>query len=620
MALTDGILAYWKLDDTGWTDSTGNGYTLTENGGVSLGTGIINNGAVFSDTAGLQSLYVDNLIGVGTGSASASFWVNPYTYGSGGYEDYAGSAFSYNYNVSSGWLFIFNTNGNLRLFNGSLVYESTSVIPLNTWTHICLTRDENSNANIYINGSLDGSFIEDSYISTTTSIFGRPTDNDNGSLHYNGIVDEAGVWNRALSQAEVTKLYNLGNAIQYPFDISYYNNAQEDGDWGNLLNWWQDSNHSIQSTYLPTTTTHIVTTGEITQNTFLRGVTISGTGNDGEYSRDYLNDNFVNGGWSISYSVGVYYLYNGDEAVATSINGMSTWVSATYPDMATTGFNYNCVCHDAQFESCNFAYGLTLASSGVVNMQGTSVFAGHTTDGVSMHDSSELSVTSVVDGNVSMRDASRAYGNIYGNASVYYDMGNGQYPIGGYVDGSVTYFGWPAVSPQYFNDYNTEDGDFNNPLNWWTNENYDTRPINSVGTQELPDPSTDIFVIEYEIYANTGPSAACNTATFVNYGVLSIELICSNGATFNNGVLYALAYGSGQVVGNAVFNGDSYQIGYVTGNARFTSNASLNNSFNYQGNWAGLAPNHIGSFTSAVKSKKPISISSLLRFPWFINF
>jgi hypothetical protein len=612
MALTDGILAYWKLDDTSWTDSTGNGYTLTNAGStnVGAGNGIINAGALSEASAWLYN----SSIAVGS-SYSVSLWAKAVTYdglncvwnlgGSDGPSGVVGSNATY--------FFLGNVNGDKELTHAAAV-------AVGEWHHFCYVVDYASNSqSYYVDGVLtsSGTYTEDlgGWIGFELGAFsGR-------SLYSNTNLDEVGVWDRALSQADVTKLYNLGNAIQYPFDILYYNNAQEDGDWGNLLNWWKDSNHSIQSTYLPKTTIHIVTTGDITQNTFLLVVTISGTDNDGVYSRDYLNDNFVNGGWAIFYSGGTYHLYNGDDTVATSINGMSTWVSATYPDMATTGFNYNCVCHDAQFESCNFAYGLTLASSGVVNMQGTSVFAGHTTDGVSMHDSSELSVTSVVDGNVTMRDASKAYGYIGGNAYVYYDMGNGQYPIGGYVDGSVTYLGWPAVSPQYFNDYQTEDGDFNNPLNWWTNENYDTRPVNAEGTQEIPDPSTDIFVIEYEIYANTGPSAAaCNTATFVNYGILSIPLICSNGATFNNGVLYALSYGSGQVVGNAVFNGDSYQIGYVTGNARFTSNASLNNSFNYQGNWAGLALNHIGSFTSAVKSKKPISISSLLRFPWFINF
>ena len=220
--LTTGSLAYWNLNDDGsggvsLVDSTGNGYTLTNQDGVTLGSGIIGGGAVFTDAIGDQSLYNNSVLGVGNGAASTSFWINPTTYGTGGFSDYAGAPFSYNYDTSSGWLFIFNTDGNLRLFNGNLAYQSIAVIPLNAWTHICVTRDESSNVNFYINGSLDGSFTESSYINTTYSIFGRPIDQSSGVLHYNGIVDETGIWNRALSQTEVTALYNGGAGRTYPF-------------------------------------------------------------------------------------------------------------------------------------------------------------------------------------------------------------------------------------------------------------------------------------------------------------------------------------------------------------------------------------------------------------------
>jgi Concanavalin A-like lectin/glucanases superfamily len=548
------ILAYWNLNNNGsggvsLVDSTGNGNTLTNNNGVALGTGIIAGDAVFNTTNYLETTILNP---PSTGDVAVSFWMNPTTYGSGGISDYLGTALSLCYQPSPdiGWLFIFNTSGNLRVYNETQYFE-TPVIPLGEWTNIIVSRSSGT-SDVYVNGQNVGSFADNSDFSQGGTCIGVPIDQtSNQILQFDGGIDEIGFWNRALSGSEIDKLYNGGAGLTYPFTLLYYNNAENDGDWGNLLNWWQDSGFTTQATALPNNTTPVNLYNEVTQN--------------------------------------------------------------------TQGAN-QCFCSYANFWSANFGAGLTLQSTGVVNMQGSSVMAGNTTDGLSMHDSSQLTATSVVDGNVVMRDSSRAFGSILGNATIYYDGGNGQYPIGGTVEGSVTYIGWPALSPQYFNDSQTEDGDFNNPLNWWADDSYTTRPINAQGAQELPDQSTDIFVIGYEILANTGPAAACNTATFVSYGVLSIPLICSNGAKFNNGVLYALTYGSGQVVGNAVFNGDSYQVGYVTGNARFTSNASLNNSFNYQGSWAGLSPTKIGSFTSAIKTKKPISISSLLRFPWFINF
>jgi len=74
MALTDGILAYWKLDDSGWTDATGNGYTLTDAGAtpVPTGDGIINSGAVSN---GSDQYLKNDSITVGS-SYSVSLWVN----------------------------------------------------------------------------------------------------------------------------------------------------------------------------------------------------------------------------------------------------------------------------------------------------------------------------------------------------------------------------------------------------------------------------------------------------------------------------------------------------------------------------------------------------------------
>jgi len=613
MALTDGILAYWKLDDSGWTDATGNGYTLTDAGGtpVPTGDGIINSGAVSN---GSDQYLKNDSITVGS-SYSVSLWVNVISdisgldcvWNLGGGDGPAGVA-----NNTNTYFFLGNVDGDKQLPNtGALASR---------WNHLCYVIDNDAQTQaFYLNGNYQNG---NDYAGNFGGWNGFELGAFSGrSLYSNSHLDEVGIWDRALTQSDITALYNLGNAIQYPFNVLYYNNAQEDGDWGNLGNWWQDSSLTIQSTYLPTTETHIVVTGNITQNTFFRSVTITGGGGDSDqtYSRNIIGEDLVgDNGYTISYYGGTTYrvTFNGTDILAISTDNCVTW-NQTY---STTNRNLDCICHDAQFNSVNFATGLVLNSSGVVNMQGSSVFSGTATDSISLHDTSYIDIPAIIVGNATFRDSSVNTGTINGNAYVYYDGGNGQFPIGGYVDGAVTYLGWPAASPQFFNDYQTNDGDFNNLLNWWTDENYNARPINTQGSQEIPDPSTDIFVVEYEIYANTGGSAFCNTATFINYGILSIPLICSNGATFNNGVIYALTYGSGQVVGNAVFNGDSYQVGYVTGNARFTSNASLNNSFNYQGSWAGLSPTKIGSFTSAIKTKKPISISSLLRFPWFINF
>ena len=79
MALKDGILAYWKLDNSSWVDSTGNGYTLVNAGSsdVSTGSGIIGGGAGVNPSAYLYN----GDIAVGD-SYSVSIWVNPISFAS----------------------------------------------------------------------------------------------------------------------------------------------------------------------------------------------------------------------------------------------------------------------------------------------------------------------------------------------------------------------------------------------------------------------------------------------------------------------------------------------------------------------------------------------------------
>jgi len=54
MAIRDGLSAYWNFNDdcsggVSLADSTGNGYTLTNVGGVTLGTGVVGGCAVFGE-------------------------------------------------------------------------------------------------------------------------------------------------------------------------------------------------------------------------------------------------------------------------------------------------------------------------------------------------------------------------------------------------------------------------------------------------------------------------------------------------------------------------------------------------------------------------------------------
>ena len=553
------LLAYWNLNDNGsggvsLLDATGNGNNLGTNNGVTLGTGIIAGDGVFNGSS-----YIDNTANVinFSGDYSISLWVN--------YSDLNRINTLISNTITYGSPILYLYNGSYYWAGQGLGEIADITDPINTtgvWTNVVIT-NQSQTVQFYINGNA---------ISTNQPGWYDVSNNISLGLDYNlgdyllGQLDEIGIWSRALTPTEITSLYNNGAGITYPFNPAiqnlYYNDAQEDGDWGNLLNWWQDSGFTYQATALPTATNPVNLYNQVTQNT---------QGAD------------------------------------------------------------QCFCASASFWSADFGAGLTLQATGVVNMQGSSIMAGTTTDGVSMHDSSQLSVTSVVDGNVTMRDSSRAFGSILGNATIYYDGGNGQFPIGGTVAGSVTYLGWPAVSPQWFNDKATggaNDGDFNNQANWWTDNTYTTRPINSVGTQAIPDASTDVFIAPNTgIFANTGNvNPTINSITATSAYLSNITITVSNGVLFNGSGNYGTT--NSTIYGNVTFADTAYNDhAVIQGTATYKSASSLQQSWTYNS----LGNTNQGASYGSTGFVVNISgggggtslgtnwISRLLHLPWFIK-
>jgi hypothetical protein len=272
MALTDNILAYWKLDNNGsggvsLVDSTGNSNTLTNNGGVPLGGGIINNGAVFTETA--KYLSTPSGLFPLTDQRTYSGWVRfnntptgyQFVFVQGGTSDF--QAVSPLYIESDGTVSsIFTTS------NGSWTnFLFTSIVPsANTWHHFTTTFD-GSVAKLYWNGSEVGtSEYTGSILAPDNDFFALGFYPAFGELGLDGNIDEVGIWNRALSAAEVTELYNVGAGISYPF-ASLYFNAAVDGNLATLGNWWQDSGFTTPADALPDNSNLVFITAPVTSGT-----------------------------------------------------------------------------------------------------------------------------------------------------------------------------------------------------------------------------------------------------------------------------------------------------------------------------------------------------------------
>jgi hypothetical protein len=204
MALTDNLQAFYKLSDT--SDSSGNNRTLTNNGNVSFASGKIGNAAVFDSS---NYLYNSNNPLVGANSFTISCWLK--TLASGGYEAY-GAVFIGFSDTATLWL---DGTGHIVLdatSGGSARLQTEGTYNDGQWHHI-VGKYDGSAAKVFVDNVEIGS-LETSVLPNWKSNFS--IGGEDGFWKTDKEIDAVGIWNRALSDAEVAELYNNGTGLELP--------------------------------------------------------------------------------------------------------------------------------------------------------------------------------------------------------------------------------------------------------------------------------------------------------------------------------------------------------------------------------------------------------------------
>lgn len=215
MALTDNIVSYWKLDGNS-TDSLGinNG----ANTSITYAPVKINDGAVFNGTSSRIDLGTACTVSAGL---TISMWVqtsattNQILFAkTNGIRPSSDSYYIYYYNSGGG-----NMKLNCMVGNGVTdFYTDTPVLSLTTLSHIVMTYDK-LNQRVYKDGSLihTGALQAMASVNTAASRTWMGAFGSSPTLFLSGKMDEVGLWNRALTQSEITQLYNGGVGLSYPF-------------------------------------------------------------------------------------------------------------------------------------------------------------------------------------------------------------------------------------------------------------------------------------------------------------------------------------------------------------------------------------------------------------------
>lgn len=216
--LWNNLVAYFTGDNTP-NDSKGTANGTLVNG-ATYATGKINNALSFDGTNDYAT-FGNNIDLTGLAPFSFNFWVNPTA-------ATANAVFFSKYDGTKGYLIRKSANGNyvnIAILSSGSNYISISsnsiVIPSNSYSMISLTYNGTPNVSgfkIYVNATSDT--LTSVYNTFTTSasntsdfLMGCLTTN---SYFYGGRIDEIGVWDRVITQTEVTELYNSGSGKQYP--------------------------------------------------------------------------------------------------------------------------------------------------------------------------------------------------------------------------------------------------------------------------------------------------------------------------------------------------------------------------------------------------------------------
>lgn len=207
--LLTGLQAYWKFDETSGStaaDASGNGHTATWAGtlGSQWAAAKINNGASLNGTDNFLTFTPPANIG------------NAFTLA--GWCFVHGAVSGNQYMIALGA----NDVNEITIFNSHIrvvtnpstgfIMDSVFTVTVDTWFHVAFAWD-GTTMSLYVNGSLDSSHASTSNAADATSYIGEYAA---GPGHfYNGKIDELGIWNIALSQANITALYNSGAGLSF---------------------------------------------------------------------------------------------------------------------------------------------------------------------------------------------------------------------------------------------------------------------------------------------------------------------------------------------------------------------------------------------------------------------
>ena len=224
----NGLKGYWRMEDTSGQviDSSGNGNNLTNHGASYGAPGKLNNALSFA-----EGDYLDgggNMMNMGLDDMSISAWFKT--------TDNNGIIVAKSfYSAQDERYALYFGGGYFRAFidYGGEKRVNTPASPYldNQWHHAVVTYDRDGLMKLYVDGgekdSIDISASDGiDFDKNNLFLIGRYNDGSGNTVHpsalkFSGSIDDVAIWNRVLTPAEITELYNAGNGKE----VTKYSNG-----------------------------------------------------------------------------------------------------------------------------------------------------------------------------------------------------------------------------------------------------------------------------------------------------------------------------------------------------------------------------------------------------------
>jgi hypothetical protein len=205
---TNGLVGWWPFNGNA-NDESGNGNHGTVFGAALTTDRDGNLNSAFSFDGVNDWINVNNSNSLNPPSQiTISAWINTYAY----------NISSASMVVNKGWdqgnghydiLVLTSTKKSRFVIGRDLYVESNSIINLNQWTFITVSIN-NLTMKIYVNGILENTVLQsnnNSFGTNTDPLYIGKHDYNNAPYYFKGKIDDIGIWNRALTQSEITALY-----------------------------------------------------------------------------------------------------------------------------------------------------------------------------------------------------------------------------------------------------------------------------------------------------------------------------------------------------------------------------------------------------------------------------